>query len=96
MKVLPKELAMSIESPSGTFIERPQAGPSPPCIYSSRKLLLGSPGTVDEANVFEMSSFDARFKISNGCGVRPASASMSADWTLTSEGEPAHLKLVDQ
>lgn len=92
MKALPKELGVSIESPGGTFIERPQPGASP-CIYSARKLVLGSPGSVKEASVFEMSSFDARFKISNGCGVRPKTASMSAYWALSSEGEPAHLEL---
>lgn len=96
MKVLPKGLNVSIESPSGAFIERPGPVGEPRCVYSARRLLLRSPGSVNEASVFEMSSWDARFKISNGCGVRPKAASMSADWTLSSEGEPAHLQLVLQ
>jgi hypothetical protein len=94
MKVLPKGLNVAIESPSGTLIERPGVNAAMPCIYSSRRFLLRSPGSVNGASVFEMSSWDARLKISNGCGVRPKAASMSADWTLSSEGEPVHLELV--
>jgi hypothetical protein len=94
MKVLRKGLTVSIESPSGTFIERPGAPGEEPCVYSSRRLLLRSPGSVNEASVFEMSSFDARLKISNACSKRPKGASLSADWILSSEGEPARLQLV--
>src|SRR3954454_23102142 len=58
MKVLPRALDVAIESPSGTFIERPGPSAEPPCVYSARRLLLRSPGSVNEASVFEMSSWD--------------------------------------
>jgi hypothetical protein len=96
MKLLKKGLTVSIESPSGAFIERPGTPGEPPCVYSARKLLLRSPGSVGEASVFEMSSYDARLKVTSGCATRPRPAALSADWTLSSEGEPAHIQVVMQ